>query len=297
VPMLVISPWSKGGWVSSEVFDHTSLIRFIERRFSGVFESNITKWRRAVAGDLTSTLDFKSPSPGKIKLPNTSAYVPTDSERHDDYKPTPPTTNSVPAQEPGVRPARAVPYDLTVASNIDAASKKLTLKFSNSGKAAAVLQVRSGDGSSGPWTYTVGASDSVSDSWDLSRGSYDLTVYGPNGFMRAFKGTLSRKDKANLSVNVQFNRDGSVVALNIRNEGSAASSVTVKEAYSTKQLTRSLKPSDHMNAQFDLDASYGWYDCAITVDQDASFAQRLAGHAECGRDSMSDPLLGKAGSA
>jgi phospholipase C len=33
VPMIVISPWSKGGWVNSQVFDHSSLIRFIERRF------------------------------------------------------------------------------------------------------------------------------------------------------------------------------------------------------------------------------------------------------------------------
>jgi hypothetical protein len=50
VPMVVISPWSKGGWVNSQVFDHTSLIRFIERRFGseypGIMESNITKWRR-----------------------------------------------------------------------------------------------------------------------------------------------------------------------------------------------------------------------------------------------------------
>ena len=33
VPMLVVSPWSTGGWVCSETFDHTSLIRFIEARF------------------------------------------------------------------------------------------------------------------------------------------------------------------------------------------------------------------------------------------------------------------------
>ncbi|HEX3595999.1 MAG TPA: phospholipase C, phosphocholine-specific, partial [Polyangiaceae bacterium] len=49
VPMLVISPWSKGGWVDSEVFDHTSLIRFIEQRFGhdhpDLIETNITKWR------------------------------------------------------------------------------------------------------------------------------------------------------------------------------------------------------------------------------------------------------------
>src|SRR5256884_7989472 len=54
VPMIVISPWTKGGWVDSQVFDHTSLIRFVERRF-GVLEPNITPWRRAVAGDRKST--------------------------------------------------------------------------------------------------------------------------------------------------------------------------------------------------------------------------------------------------
>src|SRR5690606_27497420 len=33
VPMYVISPWSRGGWVNSQVFDHTSVIRFMEARF------------------------------------------------------------------------------------------------------------------------------------------------------------------------------------------------------------------------------------------------------------------------
>ena len=61
VPLLVVSPWSRGGWVCSETFDHTSLIRFIEARF-GVDEPNITPWRRAVCGDLTSAFDFESAS-------------------------------------------------------------------------------------------------------------------------------------------------------------------------------------------------------------------------------------------
>ena len=57
VPMFVISPWSTGGWVNSQVFDHTSVIRFMEQRF-GVLEPNISPWRRAVCGDLTSAFDF-----------------------------------------------------------------------------------------------------------------------------------------------------------------------------------------------------------------------------------------------
>ena len=51
VPLLVISPWTRGGWVSSELMDHSSVIRLLERRF-GVMEPNISPWRRAVCGDL-----------------------------------------------------------------------------------------------------------------------------------------------------------------------------------------------------------------------------------------------------
>ena len=58
---LAISPWSKGGYVNSQVFDHTSVIQFIEKRF-GVLERNISPWRRAVAGDLTSVFNFADPN-------------------------------------------------------------------------------------------------------------------------------------------------------------------------------------------------------------------------------------------
>ena len=30
VPLVIASPWSKGGWVNSEVFDHTSTLQFLE---------------------------------------------------------------------------------------------------------------------------------------------------------------------------------------------------------------------------------------------------------------------------
>ena len=55
VPMLVVSPFSAGGWVCSDVFDHTSQLRFLEELF-GVTAPNISDWRRATAGDLTGTL-------------------------------------------------------------------------------------------------------------------------------------------------------------------------------------------------------------------------------------------------
>jgi len=55
VPLLVLSPFSRGGYVCSETFDHTSQLRFLEERF-GVRAPNISAWRRRTVGDLTATL-------------------------------------------------------------------------------------------------------------------------------------------------------------------------------------------------------------------------------------------------
>ena len=63
VPALVISPWSAGGRVCSDVLDHTSLIRVIERRF-GVTEPNISAFRRRTCGDFTTALRFSGPPAG-----------------------------------------------------------------------------------------------------------------------------------------------------------------------------------------------------------------------------------------
>jgi phospholipase C len=56
-PTTIVSPWTAGGFVCSDVFDHSSLIRFIEARF-GVVEPNISAWRRQTCGDLTTAFRF-----------------------------------------------------------------------------------------------------------------------------------------------------------------------------------------------------------------------------------------------
>ncbi|MBS0331155.1 MAG: phospholipase C, phosphocholine-specific, partial [Proteobacteria bacterium] len=71
VPLLVVSPWSKGGYVNSQLHDHTSVIRFLEARF-GVMEPQISPWRRAMMGDLTSLFDFKAPNRAYHPLPDAS---------------------------------------------------------------------------------------------------------------------------------------------------------------------------------------------------------------------------------
>ncbi|HET9720362.1 MAG TPA: alkaline phosphatase family protein [Solirubrobacteraceae bacterium] len=68
VPMLVVSPFSRGGFVCSEVFDHTSTLRFLEARF-GAEVPNLTAWRRSVTGDLTSAFNFIAPDSSVPSLP------------------------------------------------------------------------------------------------------------------------------------------------------------------------------------------------------------------------------------
>ena len=74
VPMLMISPFTRGGFVSSDLFDHTSVLRFLETRF-GAEVPNLSAWRRATVGDLTSALNFKKPDQSIPNLPSTLPAV------------------------------------------------------------------------------------------------------------------------------------------------------------------------------------------------------------------------------
>jgi phospholipase C len=109
VPTFVISPYSRGGYVSSEVFDHTSLLRLIETRF-GVEAPNISAWRRSVTGDLTATLALANPpnvSAPSLPVTTTSSNSTIDAEvalnavtgSADDGTPYPlPAVNIMPSQ-------------------------------------------------------------------------------------------------------------------------------------------------------------------------------------------------------
>jgi len=283
--------------VNSELFDHTSLIRFVEQRFGrqhpGIFETNITPWRRAVAGDLTSAFDFKTPNAAPVSLPNTDGYEPPDTDRHPDYVPALPASPSMPKQEPGVRPARAVPYAPSVLADIDVAHGTLSLRFENFGKSAAIFHVRPTNGAA-PATYTVGAGAHLSETYALKASgqtSYDLAVHGPNGFFRSFRGSVARATDANLRVRPDCGFDLGI-ALELENLSSKHAKISVYDAYGKRTITQLVAPHRSMLWHWPLESSFGWYDLTVRVDADASFEQRLAGHVENGKDSMTDPALG-----
>lgn len=301
VPMIVVSPWSKGGWVCSETFDHTSIIRFIERRFArryGLRETNITSWRRAVCGDLTRAFDFTNPNAEFPTLPSTAGYVPFDRQRHFSYFPLPPLAPTKPNQEPGVRPARALPYELFVHGRALREQRVLRLEFANRGEAGAAFLVFRPASGDAPRAYTVEAKGRLTDELALEQDdTYGYAVHGPNGFLRAFKGKAVTMHWWGPAVAVPeateaYDVANGCIGLRLTNLGTAACVFAVVNAYDGTRIERKVAGGKIVDTYFDLRAFHGWYDLRVTVDTDASFERTLAGHVETGRSSMSDPAFG-----
>ncbi|XHM64301.1 phosphocholine-specific phospholipase C [Streptomyces nigra] len=285
VPMLVVSPWSKGGYVCSETFDHTSILRFMERRF-GVEEPQISPWRRAVCGDLTSAFDFSRKDSRPAGLPDTDAYEPPDRERHPDYRPTPPTEGGLPRQERGLRPSRPLKYAPSVDGRVDAAAGTFRLAFASGAKAGAAFHVTSGNRADGPWMYTTEAGKDIDDTWNsaYSNGSYDLTVHGPAGFFRAFRGTNTVAGPE-----VTARHRGDDIELRFTNAGRSSVRLRIADGYGGRPATVTVRPGVTVRRVFGLAASRRWYDLTVTADGDRAFLRRFAGHVENGRPGVSDP--------
>ncbi|MGF0175212.1 phosphocholine-specific phospholipase C [Streptomyces sp. Marseille-Q5077] len=287
VPMLVVSPWSKGGYVCSETLDHTSILQFMERRF-GVKETNISPWRRAICGDLTSAFDFSCKDSRPAALPETDEYEPPDRERHPDYKPTPPADPDMPKQERGLRRARPLKYAPHVDGSVDAAAGKFTLTFASGAQAGAAFHITSGNRTDGPWMYTTEAGKSIADTWNsaYSNGSYDLTVHGPNGFVRYFKGS-----NKTAGPEVTARHKGDDIELTFTNKGTASVRLKIANGYGGRPATATVRPGDTVRHTVDLQGSRRWYDLTVTTDADPKFLRRFAGHVENGRPGVSDPAI------
>jgi phospholipase C len=309
VPMLVISPWSRGGYVCSETFDHTSVIRFLEARF-GVHDPNISAWRRSICGDLTSALDFAGAhdaEPQKFVVP---AVLKSEKKPY-----TVATPQVMPQQEPGTRPARALPYALRVECHVDRNTRRLVVEFKNDGKTGAALAVRNGlQMEEGPRRYSISAEQAVTDYWLISsnRGDddeddngkpkkhvaprhdpdFDLEMHGPNGWYAQMRGAIARAHEAVPEVAVQYDHASGNVALKLTNMGTAPCSLQIAQGYAKDAgRTVALAAGDAKVEHWDLSESHGWFDLTVTHEGAPLFLRRFAGHVETGKASMSDPLL------
>jgi len=285
VPMILISPWSRGGWVNSELFDHTSVLRFLEKRF-GVTAPHITPWRRAVCGDLTSAFDFaQKDAHFPDTLPDTATYLADTRNSCKLGHPAVPQTQAMPTQENGQRPTRPLPYRVRVTASQTGPQTVLT--FTNDSVVAATFQVF--DGSvAGPRHVTVAARSLVHMACDQGG---PVRVHGPNGFLRAFTpGSVPHSPR----ISEIHDANNGILELQIHNPSEDPVTVHIAmfgyAGYTPQSLT--VNPGASRSTLWTLDRSDHWYNLRVTSDTQPGFVTQLAGHLETGKPSKSDPLLG-----
>ncbi|MDI5969265.1 phospholipase C, phosphocholine-specific [Streptomyces sp. SL13] len=306
VPMIVISPWTRGGWVDSQVYDHTSVIRFLETWTAALGTpaacGSISAWRRQVCGDLTGAFDFANPVSGLPPLPDTGAVI---GWLGCSLLPNPsPTTNALPVQEAGTKPARALPYQPNAYVDrleFDAAGRTLIyLDLANTGPAATSAAhfavYANAHRTGGPWQYTVGAGATASDWYNIGAGygdgAYDLTVTGPNRFLRRFTGDAGGPGataEATSSYRVESGTGKLAIWFTMTNSGAQPVTFDIRaDNYRTGgpwtyQVAAGESVTDFFNA---VALSDGWYDLTVTVSSDSSWSRRFTGHLETGAASV-----------
>jgi len=288
VPMVVISPWSKGGWVSSQTFDHTSVGQFLEKRF-GVAIPGISPWHRAVCGDLLSAFDFASSNAPAPSLPDAKDSAARVADAKGRPKPVPPDEPQKLFQEQGSRLSRAVPYVLHAEAELENGS--LALSFRNAAAAGTVFHVYDRTHLEQiPRRYTVEAGRSLTDRWPVA-GAYDLWVIGPNGFVREF---IGHADMSGIEVALVYRPLQRAIELRIANRSDRPVEFSLESQVYGPAVTRPLAVLAHGTASqhWDVSPSGNWYDLILRAGPE--FVRRFAGRLETGKNSVSDPAMGRA---
>lgn len=322
VPLVIASPWSKGGWVNSEVCDHTSTLQFLEhfiQKKTGkkVLESNISAWRRLVCGDLTSvfrkpedskrpTIDFVDRDAEVSRIYKAQAKgLPEDFDVLDSLEDAKAISfkkgnNGLQLAEPGTKQACAIPYDIDVNFAVDKANQIFTLIFQVAGQLPAhkVVGVPFFAKSAVPFgerseldrvfNFAVKPNESIHYKWSFDKfvgDKIDIEVYGPNGFYRRF--AFSKK---NIPSAVTVIAADHMRGLQLKTSPSAIGLSIEHIAYghASRQVTKG-KTSGHT---WNLARSSGWYHMEVTSKEDGQLLLIYAGHQENGKPSMTDPVMG-----
>lgn len=316
VPMIIASPWSRGGCICSQVFDHTSVIQFMEKMLThktgkAVHEPNITRWRRTVCGDLTAAFQAGGDARSALPFVDRDSFV--EAIHKAQYKDLPSgfhplsaqeveqvnrrsPDSPMPRQEPGVRPSSPLPYELSADGELlaDQSGFRFRLAADNhlfGQKAAGAPFIVYAVAPAGVSVrhYTVAAGTHVEDSWplaDFQGGPYHFRAHGPNGFFREFTGNSS--DSPGVVRASSLPTGG--IQIDVSNKSAGAINVTIRDnAYGHAATTASIPAGKGQAFTFDNRESQGWYDLTVVVGQAES---RYAGRVETGRWGISDPQIG-----
>jgi phospholipase C len=203
----------------------------------------------------------------------------------------PPAIQAMPRQEPGRRNLRATPYELFVEAT--QAPGELALQFVNAGRSAVVFHTYAGIAPTAVKRYTVDVRTDLADSFPLSTAAgYDLTVTGPNGFLRRFAGGAAGTDQ---EVAACYEVSVGDLYLDLVNSAHTECTFTISD-HRYGQAPQIVRVGPLRTVQHDvcLSRSHGWYDVVVTSSADPTWVRRLAGHVETGAPSVSDPALSSA---
>jgi phospholipase C len=318
VPLVVASPWSRGGWVNSQVFDHTSSLRFLEKFLSKKFnkkihEPNISSWRRTVCGDLTSV--FRKYNGEEIKNPEFLDRDEFIEAIHKAQFKNPPSNfnkvsktdaetlkNILPEQEKGTRSANALPYELYADGRLGDDRKTFMIRLQAAKKIHGAMSAGAPFNIYTPgrfkndmvkaWSFAVKAGDAFTETWDTAdfeNGNYHLRVYGPNGFYREFKGS---SEDPQLEITADVFKD--TLRVRFKNNSNSAKQLTLTDnAYGAKEFEVEVAAAKSGASYIDVSKSHGWYDISVSIKGLDAFRQTFAGRIENGNPGRTDPLMGR----
>ncbi|MBI2687193.1 MAG: phospholipase C, phosphocholine-specific [Acidobacteria bacterium] len=303
VPMIVASPWSRGGYVCSQVFDHTSVLRLMENVLSrrtgkAIREPNISAWRRTVCGDMSPVFrPFRGGAGAALPYPSKDSVL--EGIYSAQFKEMPaawwesPTTPA--RQEKGTRPAVALPYELFADGGLRSDGFVLTLaagKGAGAGFHAYTPGLFRGQAKLRTRAYAVVAGGTLSDTWALDGFAderYSVRLHGPNGFYREFAGSV---DDPPLTVSCRY--VGGDLELRVENHDAARGFALgiADESYGGARQRVWVGAKEAKAIRLRLAKSLRWYDFGISVEGVPGYWRRYAGHVENGQIGSSDPAMG-----
>jgi len=288
VPMIIASPWTKGGFVNSEVSDHTSVLQFLEKFVQKKYKKNvkidnISDWRRAVCGDLTSAFNSSSVKIPQMDYLNQKDYAKTINSAK--KKPVPNlkwyaenelNDQLLEIQERGLKPSNSLPYHYEV--NLGDGAIKMT-NFAEVGVPLLIYDRTQFNSDKYYFSYALYAKKELSHA--VNTGKYEFEVFGPNGFYRSFKGEKTPE----LEISLKNNSSKNEVELAFKKSGQNNITLTIEDFYLKTQKKISLTKAEE-KILFSLDKMKGWYDLKISTDQNI---WHFSGRIESGKPTVSDP--------
>lgn len=266
IPMTVISPWTVGGFVDSTIYDHTSVLRLLER-WTGIEAPGIPARHRRVAGELTGAFDFAhADRPQWLPRPRFEHAAAPDSRA-----------------QPGTRPARPLPYQPSVSAAVNR-SGRLILTLRNTGRSAVPFTIYpyAGEAAEPICRDVVGTH---TERLSTPSGDYRITVQGPNRAWWEIHGSAGGKaaglDLRTVLVSGRLGID--IVLSNPHRHPLALELRAVRYGRTTKVVTVPARGSTSVR----WPTERGWYDVEVTTEADTSFLRRLTGRVEDGKPGVS----------